>query len=509
MSIIKLYNAASDVVEKALKKEASIKSLCFSSRFQNKKLLFALVTETLKHHKIMSTVLKDYPDLWKDIDKKPSSSLQLILVYETLLGKGVPSKHQYGKVLQNNLASLNDIWLKKKEEHPKLLSCAFKKNVLPRYVRVNILKVSSEKVIERLKLDGKILVNNKKYKDLSVNEFCVDKDIPDLLVFESRTDFHKNLMYINGEILLQDKASCLPAFILNPPMGSMIIDACAAPGNKSSHLASITYNKSQIFSFDLDFNRLKLMQKLLKKSACTSVKTKHQDFLKVQHCHPLYSKVEYILLDPSCSGSGIVSRMDEFLDDEDSTFTNDSRLKALSGFQTAALSHALQFPNVKKVVYSTCSVHKEENEDVVEKAYNRFKETFHLCHAFPEWSNRGIGEWEQAYKCVRAVPTIDYTNGFFVALFERSNHHDVNLVNEFKNPQTGDELDETKDFLSKEIKFNGGMKSEVKKKKLKRKNLSDIRGEPFVCKKKKKKRSTSIKHPIAYPTCAKYPIKVP
>ena len=99
----------------------------------------------------------------------------------------------------------------------------------------------------------------------------------------------------------------------------------------------------------------------------------HCDFLKVDPADPKFANVRAILLDPSCSGSGIVNSPDrwmESIDNDDNGVQQKDmkRIKSLSNFQLVALKHAMSFPNVDRVVYSTCSVHDEENEAVVSKA---------------------------------------------------------------------------------------------------------------------------------------------
>ena len=147
-----------------------------------------------------------------------------------------------------------------------------------------------------------------------------------------------------------------------------------------------------------------------------------------------------MLLDPSCSGSGMLARVDndfqEYLDDEDGAQALDAknnlatadiekdRLTKLSNFQVSALSHALRFPSLKQLVYSTCSVHKEENEFVVAEILEKFKGKYKLTEgALPEWSHRGIPvpglTAEEAACLIRANPIEDLCNGFFVAKFSR------------------------------------------------------------------------------------------
>lgn len=136
---------------------------------------------------------------------------------------------------------------------------------------------------------------------------------------------------------------------------------------------------------------------------------------------------EAILLDPSCSGSGIVER-GEAHSAAQGGFSPSSRLASLAAMQLRLLSHALTFPSLTTLVYSTCSVHPIENEVVVAAllASPRAKEGgWRLASppALEGWACRGVplqgclGE-EQSSKLIRAGPFLQ-TNGFFVARFER------------------------------------------------------------------------------------------
>jgi 25S rRNA (cytosine2278-C5)-methyltransferase len=78
--------------------------------------------------------------------------------------------------------------------------------------------------------------------------FAKDAHVPDLLAFSPTVQFHDDPMYKSGKIILQDKASCFPAIVLAPPVtnNAVVIDATAAPGNKTSHLSALMQNQGKV-----------------------------------------------------------------------------------------------------------------------------------------------------------------------------------------------------------------------------------------------------------------------
>ena len=139
-----------------------------------------------------------------------------------------------------------------------------------------------------------------------------------------------------------------------------------------------------------------------------------------------YERVEYILLDPSCSGSGMTNRL-KFGDTELETQKDEQRLKGLSRLQRKMLLHAMSFTNVKRIVYSTCSVHEEENERVVRHVLEKANGAFALKNLFEQvpYYTRGITKNNyEKHKlhldyCIRMSYDTNFTNGFFISCFER------------------------------------------------------------------------------------------
>ncbi|XP_043910047.1 28S rRNA (cytosine-C(5))-methyltransferase [Protopterus annectens] len=422
-----LYNRAAEILEKLERKEGSVKNLVYSSRDQNIKQLYALVCETLKYSSVLESIITS-TNLLKE-EKKLKMNLAKVLVYDLLFGKGLKCGGVWKVIIMRHKSRLKSslamMKVKQKVSRNEDLLCsepqAFEDLTLPRYVRVNTLRTNMDDVMDSFRRDGYTYLGKasslEDLRHLSGKQFICDLHVPELLVFPPKTDLHSHFLYTAGHIILQDKASCLPAYLLSPPVGSHVIDACAAPGNKTSHLAAILKNKGKLYAFDLDMKRVVTMSTLLLRAGVTCHELANQDFLKTDPNNPKYRNVKHILLDPSCSGSGIVSRLNQLTDDKASS--SSERLQALSGFQRKALSHALCFPTVERVVYSTCSVHTEENEDVVRDALKEHGDQFRLVNLLPEWPHRGLETFPTGSYCLRASCKTTLTNGFFVALFER------------------------------------------------------------------------------------------
>lgn len=156
------------------------------------------------------------------------------------------------------------------------------------------------------------------------------------------------------------QASCLPAVLLDPPRGSTVLDMCAAPGMKTTHLATILKKKGTIYAVEKDHQRYRHLCKNVQMSGSSGVvQTLNEDSIKLTD--GAVPGVQYILVDPSCSGSGMTAHLFKSTKDDLA-----ERLVGLSGYQLIILKNAMtNFPDAQKIVYSTCSVYEEENEQVI------------------------------------------------------------------------------------------------------------------------------------------------
>ncbi|KAF3446080.1 hypothetical protein FNV43_RR11259 [Rhamnella rubrinervis] len=390
----------------------SIKSLVYSPSVKNKKGTFALVCQTLKHLFIIKEVLKAASIL--NSKWKKQEELIYVIVYDILFGQAVLSTGDAEKFLwrrKDVLQSALGFHLKRRQVKTvqELVALHETPDVSkPRYVRVNSLKLDVESAILELK-----------------KQYRVQKDdlVPDLLVLPPGIDLHDHPLVVNGSIFMQGKASSMVAAALGPKPGWEVLDACSAPGNKTVHVAALMKGEGKVLACELNKERVKRLEDTIRLSGATNIEILHADFLKLNSNDPSYSKVRAILLDPSCSGSGTASvRLDHLLPSYAAGHTNDAdeeRLNKLAAFQRKALEHALSFPAVERVVYSTCSVHQIENEDVVKSVLPLAASYgFHLETPFPQWQRRGLPVFEGSENLLRTDPVED-KEGFFIALLVR------------------------------------------------------------------------------------------
>lgn len=164
-------------------------------------------------------------------------------------------------------------------------------------------------------------------------------------------------IYTEGKIYLQSLSSMLPPIILEPKENEDILDMAAAPGGKTTEIAAITNNNSNITACELNSIRAERLKYNIEKQGATFVYIMQKDARNIDD----FFSFDRILLDAPCSGSGTLNSKEDV-----SKYFNEKLIEKSSKAQLALLKKAI---NILKpgheMVYSTCSILKEENEDIV------------------------------------------------------------------------------------------------------------------------------------------------
>ncbi|KAF2736330.1 NOL1/NOP2/Sun domain family [Polyplosphaeria fusca] len=517
-----LYYEAAALLANPDKTGGSLKSRVYKKKDlkSSPAQLFALLTESAKWSVVLKGVVERSGLL--AAERKLTPVLAILLTHDLLASKrgiAAPTNHVLKLALERHKARLAAEFSKARIQGGYATLQALREAIEngqlneeergiqhtaqhPRWVRVNTLKSTLEAQIRTTfkdfaKVDGLGQITS---ASRGSKIYYVDNNIPDLLALPSKTDLSKNLAYLRGEIIFQDKASCFPAHLLHiQPQDGDVIDGCAAPGNKTTHLAAIVQNQihselwpspPKIIAFEKDKTRALTLKKMVELASAHEVVhiKAGRDFLASRPDEREFANVGVILLDPSCSGSGIVGRDDTTtmhlpsatpteggaankdkkrkraksthqpnnstavinLDLEDASAEetaaqdrNIDRLASLAAFQLRILTHAMRFPNARKISYSTCSIHSEENEAVVvralrspaakENGWELLKRQDQVA-GLRNWERRGwlsndkswdidVSEEEKDAvldACIRCDKgTGDGTMGFFVAAFVR------------------------------------------------------------------------------------------
>jgi putative methyltransferase len=154
---------------------------------------------------------------------------------------------------------------------------------------------------------------------------------------------------------------------------------------------------------------------LLQLTDVKNVKTLQYDFLNININH--YDNIKYILVDPTCTSSGIFV--------EACKSSQKTRIQHFQYLLSMILRYTLQtFPNVKRVVYTTCSLYPEEGEIVIDDVLDEIGDSYSLLDVkemlWNEWESVSSIEYACGEKCVRIIPEFDLCQGYFIAVFERN-----------------------------------------------------------------------------------------
>jgi 16S rRNA (cytosine967-C5)-methyltransferase len=215
----------------------------------------------------------------------------------------------------------------------------------------------------------------------------------------------------NGKVAVQDEGSQLVAALVGP--GKRILDCCAAPGGKTSALAT-RLPEAEIFAAELHPHRARLLRRM---AAQANVHVITADALAL----PFATEFDRVLADVPCSGTGTLARNPEIkwrLRPDD--------LRDLQARQIAILKAAMKHVAAKgRLVYSTCSLEPEENEQVVEACLNSEFNIVPIAEELRRLQQAGELAWKEVDNLVsgdflRTIPGVHPCDGFFAAIVEKT-----------------------------------------------------------------------------------------
>lgn len=221
-------------------------------------------------------------------------------------------------------------------------------------VRVNASKGEYDEVFERLEEMG---------YDVEEGYAC-----PEAIIIKGGSSIENNELFREGLITVQDESAMLVSPLLDLNSGDVALDLCAAPGGKTTHIAELLENEGKVYSFDLHENKLSLINENLERLGLNNVEVEAMDATKLNSKY--VACADKVLIDVPCSGLGIIRKKPEIK-------WNKSRksLKDLVPTQRAIMENAWAYlKNGGTMIYSTCTLNAEENQDNVEWFLNKYKD---------------------------------------------------------------------------------------------------------------------------------------
>lgn len=262
-------------------------------------------------------------------------------------------------------------------------------------IRINTLKTTKDKVKALLSEEG-----------ITVLE---EGFLPESLYIHAPSGIHHSPSFKAGLWTVQDESAMLVGHVLGPEKGDEILDVCSAPGGKTVHLAELMQNEGHIIGADIHEHKIELIEKNAKRLGASIVEGRLQDGMLINE--DWKEKFDKILLDAPCSGLGIIKRKPDIRYAKDETAIRD-----INNIQRKLLKNAINY--LKKdgiLVYSTCTLTQEENQNMVEYALSLGLQLDAIPYDMPACLKPYIKD--NAY--IEILPHVTDTDGFFMARFRK------------------------------------------------------------------------------------------
>lgn len=263
-------------------------------------------------------------------------------------------------------------------------------------IRVNQNLIERDKMLELISSDCK--PEKTKYSNVGIH-------------IDNQYKIINSNLYKDGYFSIQDESSQIVSLILDPKAGQTVLDACGAPGTKTNHIAELMKNKGTIICCDINNKRLRLVNNDTKRLGSTIVQTINADAKDLTFNYKI--KFDKILVDAPCSGLGTIKKNPDLKWNK-----NMDDINNLSSIQIGILNNVSRLVKTGGiVVYSVCTLMKEENEQVCEEFLNTNK-NFNIDNNLPmkyEKINRLLDR--NGY--FSSLKYLDHMDGFFIARFRK------------------------------------------------------------------------------------------
>ncbi|MCO6434280.1 RsmB/NOP family class I SAM-dependent RNA methyltransferase [Nitrosomonas nitrosa] len=270
----------------------------------------------------------------------------------------------------------------------------------PLDLRVNTLLAKQDEVLATLNQQG-IEANATPYSPIGIR-------------LTGKPAINKNPLFLSGKIEVQDESSQILGYLLAPRRGEMVVDFCAGAGGKALMLGALMHSQGRIYAFDISEKRLNNLKPRLKRSGLSNLhpqRISNENDVRIKR---LYGKIDRVLVDAPCSGLGTLRRNPDL-----KWRQSPQSIEELKTKQTAILTSAAKLLKPGgRLVYATCSLLPEENQEIIEHFLSENASCFTRLNCAHILSQHNIpldtGEYLQLF------PNLHHTDGFFAAALERS-----------------------------------------------------------------------------------------
>lgn len=281
---------------------------------------------------------------------------------------------------------------------------------LPNFIRCNTLKINPDELLARLE------------KKWEIQQLFPEH--PEIIRVYSRLkpgELGKAREHILGYYYVQDLSSMMPVLALDPGMDDAVFDLCASPGSKTTHIAARMKNSGLLFANDLRLDRIIILNENLQRCAVTNtIVTKEEGARLCDKFKKFGLGFDKILVDAPCSGEGTIRE-----DLKTFKIWNLKRIQNFSRQQKRLAAASLSCLKINGIlVYSTCTLAPEENEEVVQFLLDNFPVKLEAIK-LPIKYRAGLKEWQGKHfipeieKCCRIYPQDNNSEGFFIAKLRR------------------------------------------------------------------------------------------